>query len=139
MFKTLYKNVIPKAESKSYANNVEFVFRQQIQPWHPSSTLVHEAGAAVLKLAPSKFWDFSEKLFDKQTEYFDVNVVNETRNNTYQRLARIGATCGVDEKQMLDLLQVPDKPAADGSLNIGNGVTNDLKVLVKVCNFCPKS
>ena len=132
MFKTLYQNVVPKAQSKPYANNVEFVFRQQIQPWHPSSTLVHEAGAAVLKLAPNKFWDFSEKLFDKQTEYFDVNVVNEARNTTYQRLAKLGATCGVDEKQMLDLLQVPDKPASDGSLNIGNGVTNDLKVLVKV-------
>lgn len=62
---------------------MQFIFRQQIQPWHPSSTLVHEAGVAVLRLAPSKFWDFSAKLFEQQKEYFDVNVVNEPRNDTY--------------------------------------------------------
>lgn len=33
---------------------------------------------------------------------------------------------------MYDLLKISDKPAEDGSLNIGNGVTNDLKVLVKM-------
>lgn len=132
MFKTLYSSVLPVAKSKPYANNVELVFRQQVQPWHPSSTLVHEAGVAVLKLSPSKFWDFSEKLFEKQQEYFDVNVVNEDRNHTYQRLAKLGASCGIDEGKMYDLLKVPDKPSPDGSLNVGNGVTNDLKVLIKV-------
>jgi len=30
------------------------------------------------------------------------------------------------------LLWISDKPAEDGSLNIGNGVTNELKVLVKM-------
>lgn len=33
---------------------------------------------------------------------------------------------------MYDLLKISDKPAEDGSLNTGNGVTNDLKVLVKM-------
>jgi hypothetical protein len=33
---------------------------------------------------------------------------------------------------MLKLLWVNDKPAEDGSLNTGNAVTNDLKVLVKM-------
>ena len=57
-------------------------YRQQIQPWHPSSTLVHEAGVAVLQTQPDKFWEFSKALFDKQGDYFDVNVVNEPRNKT---------------------------------------------------------
>lgn len=39
---------------------------------------------------------------------------------------------GIDKKEFLKLLWVDDKPAEDGSLNIGNGVTNDLKVLVKM-------
>lgn len=30
------------------------------------------------------------------------------------------------------MLWINDKPAEDGSLNTGNGVTNDLKVLVKM-------
>lgn len=67
-------------------------------------------------------------LFDDQKVFFDVNIVNETRNASYKRLAKIGGSVGVDESEMLKLLWVGDKPAEDGSLNIGNGVTNELKV-----------
>jgi hypothetical protein len=86
----------------------------------------------VLQLAPDKFYAFSAALFAQQTDYFDVNVVHEARNATYARLARVAAGVGVDEQAVLRALRVDDKPAADGSLNIGNGVTNDLKLLVKV-------
>lgn len=88
---------------------------------------------AILRLAPSQFWAFSEALFEQQSQYFDVNVVNETRNQTYARLAKLAAGFGVDEAQVLSTLTVADKPGPDGSLNSGNGVTNDIKVLVKVC------
>jgi len=132
MFKTLYSSVFPSASSKSYASNVQFIFRQQIQPWHPSSTLVHEAGVAVLRLSPTKFWDFSEKLFNAQNDYFDVNVVYETRNDTYKRLAKLGATVGVKEEEMYDLLKVSAKPNENGELNTGNKVTDDFKQLIKV-------
>jgi hypothetical protein len=135
MFKTLYSHVIPSSRSKPYANHVQFLFRQQIQPWHPSSTLCHEAAVAVLKLAPSKFWDFSAQLFEQQKEFFDVNVVKESRNHTYKRLVKIGGAVGVDEEKMYGMLEVSDKPGKDGSLNIGNDVTDDLKVLVKVGFF----
>ena len=107
------------------------IFRQQIQPWHPSSTLAHEAGFAVLRLAPAKFYDFSAELFKQQKDFFDVNVVNETRNATYRRLAKIAAQVGVGEDDVYKLLEISDKPAEDGSLNTGNGVTNDVKVQVK--------
>ena len=33
---------------------------------------------------------------------------------------------------MYDLLKIDDKPGPDGSMNSGNGVTNQLKVLVKM-------
>ena len=132
MFNTLYTSILPIIQSK-YDGKLQVVFRQQIQPWHPSSTLTHEAGAAVLKLAPEQFYKFSAALFEKQTEFFDVNVVNEPRNKTYERLAKIAGSVGIEERKVLDLLLVPDKPAADGSLNVGNGVTNDIKVMVKVC------
>jgi hypothetical protein len=88
-----------------------------------------------LKLAPQKFWLFSQALFKEQKSFFDVNVVNETRNETYARLAKIGHSVGVDESQMLALLTVSVKPNADGDLNIGNGVTNDLKLMIKVRKF----
>ncbi|KAI4851066.1 hypothetical protein E4T44_02368 [Aureobasidium sp. EXF-8845] len=129
-FDTFYNEVAPIVE-KNYSNNLQVIFRQQIQPWHPSSTLVHEAAVAVLKTDPAKFWPFSAALFDKQTEYFDVNVVNETRNQTYKRLAKLAAGVGLDEGKIYSQLEISDKPGPDGSLNSGNQVTNDLKLLIK--------
>ncbi|KAJ5037455.1 uncharacterized protein L3040_007630 [Drepanopeziza brunnea f. sp. 'multigermtubi'] len=131
MFNTVYTSIFPLI-SKNYASKVQILFRQQIQPWHPSSTLVHEAGVAVLKVQPDKFFEFSKALFDDAESFYDVNIVNEPRNKTYERLAKIGASVGVDEKEMYKLLHISDKPGEDGSLNSGNGVTNDLKVLVKM-------
>ena len=131
MFKTLNTSVFPLV-SKKYNTKVHFIFRQQIQPWHPSSTLVHESAAAALRLSPEKFYDYSAALFDHQKEYFDVNVVKEARNETYQRLAKLAGTIGIDEGKMMSLLEVSDKPGEDGSLNSGNGVTDDVKLMVKV-------
>jgi len=119
------------ARNPALAGKVQFIFRQQIQPWHPSSTLTHEAAIAVLRLAPEKFYEFSKVLFDHQKEYFDVNVVHEARNATYARLAKLAGGVGVDSEKVLKMLTIPDKPAEDGSLNVGNEVTNDLKLLIK--------
>lgn len=130
MFKTLDGSILPSLPERY--PSLRLIFRQQIQPWHPSSTLCHEAGAAILRLAPDKFWPFSAELFKGQTEFFDVNVVRETRNETYERLAKIAGKVGVNEGEILKLLKVSDKPGDDGSLNVGNGVTNDIKFLVKV-------
>jgi predicted DsbA family dithiol-disulfide isomerase len=116
---------------KQYGDRVVTIFRQQIQPWHPSSTLVHEAGYAVQKVDSSKFYEFSASLFDHQKDFFDVNVVNETRNATYKRLAKIAGSVGVDEKKVYELLEISDKAGEDGSLNTGNKVTDDVKIQVK--------
>ncbi|KAF2235011.1 hypothetical protein EV356DRAFT_500934 [Viridothelium virens] len=133
MFKTLYTTVLPTTTYKRVSPNLTIIFRPQIQPWHPSSTLVHEAALAVQKVAPGSFWAFSEKLFEHQKDYFDVSVVNETRNKIYERLAKLaGSVQGVDEGKIFELLKISDKPGEDGSLNSGNGVTNDLKPIVKV-------
>ncbi|OAA40632.1 Thioredoxin-like fold protein [Metarhizium rileyi] len=133
LFRTLTKEVIPAIrDNKSWASSLTLIFRQQVQPWHPSSTLMHEAGLAVLHLAPDKFWDFSSQLFEQQDAFFDVSVVNETRNATYRRLAKIAAKVGVDEAHVYRSLEIADKPGQDGSLNGGNQVTNDLKVITKM-------
>ncbi|KAJ3566957.1 hypothetical protein NPX13_g6946 [Xylaria arbuscula] len=94
-----------------------------------------QSALAVLQLSPDKFWAFSDALFKDQKAYFDVNVVNETRNQTYRRLAKLAATVGVDETAVYTHLAIPDTAADDGSLNIGNKVTTDLKVLVKTARL----
>jgi protein-disulfide isomerase len=131
MFNTIFNTPLKESLLNKYGDRLVTIFRQQIQPWHPSSTLVHEAGYAVQKIDSTKFYDFSAKLFDQQKDFFDVNVVNETRNATYKRLAKIAGSVGVDEKKVYELLEVSNKPGEDGSLNIGNGVTNDVKFQVK--------
>lgn len=107
-------------------------YRLICKKWHPSSTLVHEAALAVLAVQPSHFWPFSKALFDASDSYTDENVVNETRNATYGRLAKLAGGVGVDEKKVLERLWISDKPDAEGRLNMGNAVTNDLKVVVKM-------
>ncbi|KAJ5088145.1 hypothetical protein N7456_011761 [Penicillium angulare] len=129
MFNTVYA-LGPRIIEK-YGSQLQIILRQHIQPWHPSSTLTHEAGVAVLRLAPERYWDFSAALFKHQTEFFDVSVVNETRNATYERLAKIAGSVGVQEGKFLDLLKIPEAPRADGQLNVGNKVTNDLKWIIK--------
>lgn len=93
---------------------------------------MHEAGAAVLRLAPDKFWPFSEALFEHQKEFFDVNIVHEARNDTYKRLAKLAGSVGLEESQVFELLEIADKPGEGGSLNTGNKVTDDIKLMVKV-------
>ncbi|KAK4193270.1 hypothetical protein QBC35DRAFT_100767 [Podospora australis] len=135
IFKTLTSTVIPHTihPNPSLSSKLQIILRQQIQPWHPSSTLVHEAALAVNRLAPSKFWDFSSALFDAQKDYFDVSLVNETRNATYRRLAKLASSSvGLDEEEVYKLLVIPDKPGEDGSLNIGNAVTVDVKLITKI-------
>lgn len=88
-----------------------------------------------MKIEPSKFWPYSSALMKNQKDFFDVNVVNETRNETYKRLAALGTSVGVDESHVFKMLEISDKPAADGSLNSGNAVTDDLKVLVKMARL----
>ncbi len=48
MFKTFVGEVAPRIRAApALARGVQVIFRQQVQPWHPSSTLTHEAGLAV--------------------------------------------------------------------------------------------
>ncbi|KAF7559321.1 hypothetical protein G7046_g4838 [Stylonectria norvegica] len=133
IFKNLTDTVFPSIRANStWSSQLSFIFRQSIQPWHPSSTLMHEAALAVLRLDPEKFYDFSSTLFAAQKDFFDVAVVNETRNVTYRRLAKLAATVGVNEDKVYELLEIPTEPGKDGSLNAGNQVTNDVKLITKM-------
>ncbi|KAK9469154.1 thioredoxin-like protein [Lipomyces arxii] len=131
MFNTVYNSLMEAIAKKYPDGTFTFVFRQVVQPWHPSSTLVHEAAIAAERLDPTKFWAFSNILFQNANDFYDTAVYNESRAETYERLATLASeTVGVDKKAMLELLTVP--PSEDGiGHNIGNPVTNDLKLFVR--------
>lgn len=135
LFATLTRHVLPLVRaSPAWAPRLALVFRPLVQPWHPSSTLMHEAALAVLRLAPARFWAFSAALFDAQHAYFDACVVDEPRNATYRRLAALAAraTDGeAAEAAVYALLEVA-RADAGAALNTGNGVTDDVKLVTRM-------
>lgn len=95
--------------------------------------MTHEAGLAVERVDPSKFWDFSMALFANQTQYYDSSTATESRLNMYERLAKLAQdSTGVSATEVLQNLYFP--PVQIGSAeghNVGNAVTDDLKLLVR--------
>jgi hypothetical protein len=116
------------------------VFKHLIQPWHPQSTLLHEAALAVKRLyGPEKYFQFSAALFLRQTEFFDANLWTKSRDEITAELVALAAEAvpktaedpkGVDPVELAALLAlVPD--TGDGTLNRGTQVTPILKLAVK--------
>ncbi|KAJ2448040.1 hypothetical protein EV183_005624 [Coemansia sp. RSA 2336] len=131
LWRTLHAQVLPHIASDKLP--VAVVFRHQVQPWHPASTLLHEASLAVERLAPQNFGRFSDALFAQQHDYFDEATVNLTRTQIYQRLADLALSINaVDDRQallqLLDIQQTADAPPR----NAGNAVTADLKYHIKL-------
>lgn len=127
MFNIVYREVIPKTEPES----VQFVFRHNVQPWHPTSTMVHEAAIAVSILTkdPIKFWKFSEQLFAKSEEYYDEPTYDESRAQIYERLAKLAHdTVGVDKSSFMELVSIN---RSEGAKNSGNKIGTDLKQFIK--------
>ncbi|CAN6670413.1 hypothetical protein TRVA0_043S00276 [Trichomonascus vanleenenianus] len=123
MFRVIYDQVLPNA------TNTKFIFRHQIQPWHPTSTIVHEAAIAVGVIAgPEAYWKFSSALFDESEKYYDEPTYNKTRKQLYEELSVLAEkSVGVDKFKLLDALAITNTE----SRNAGNKVTDDIKYFIK--------
>ncbi|CAL1700283.1 unnamed protein product [Somion occarium] len=110
-----------------YEGKVKVIFRNQVQPWHASSTWVHEAGLAVARVSPENFWAFSLALFKRQGEFFDIPTSTLTPTQVRQKLAALSAeVIGANSKDaVLDLITLKTSP------NGGVDVTDDLKYTIK--------
>lgn len=109
---------------------VRFTFHHVPQPWHSQSTFAHEAVFAVRRLVPktenARFVAFLVQLFARQTEFFDVNVWNSSRQDIHAKLCEIAkSAAGVD---IAPLLAINEADKAKGMLNPGSYVTPDLKL-----------
>ncbi|KAI8098150.1 thioredoxin-like protein, partial [Gilbertella persicaria] len=127
MYKKIREEVWPYIE-ETYSDRVQLIFRQQVQPWHASSTIVHEAALAVEKVNRNKFFEFSDALFAKQREYFDEALENKTRREIAQDLAKLAESVGVSSDKVLELLV----NGTGEPKNAGNKVTNDLKLAIRL-------
>ncbi|KAI9495390.1 thioredoxin-like protein [Zychaea mexicana] len=126
IYKRIREQVWPFVE-QTYPNKVQLIFRQQVQPWHASSTLVHEAALAVEKIDASKFYPFSDALFAHQEEFFDKPVENKSRRELLADLAKIAESVDVSGEKFTGLLTNEQGE----SKNAGNAVSADLKLCIK--------
>ncbi|KAF9431237.1 hypothetical protein BGZ94_005600 [Podila epigama] len=128
IWKQVYHNVVPWLE-ENHSGKVQIIFRHQVQPWHPTSTLAAEAALAVETLNPWEFAAYSDLLFTEQKKFFDESVVDKTRAEQYEALAKLAPSL---EDKVLKLLHIPVVKDAEQSTNTGNKVTADLKYFVKL-------
>ncbi|KAM0755399.1 hypothetical protein T439DRAFT_320091 [Meredithblackwellia eburnea MCA 4105] len=132
--------ILPLLEkNEDLKGNLQIILRQTPQPWHASSTLVHEAVLGVSKVAAEKVGEgvksysdtgviattqaFFFKLIDGQQAFYDEPTSQESPNATRERLADLAAEF-VDREKFLAAVKV-------GKSNGGTPVTNDLKLAIK--------
>ncbi|KAG9093794.1 hypothetical protein FRC07_011414 [Ceratobasidium sp. 392] len=113
------------ADSGKYAGKVKILIRLQPQPWHGSSTFLHEAALAVGRVAPDRFWEYATILFKNQETFFDIPASSLTPTQIREKLAALSPD-GVDKQQVLNLLAHKTTP------NGGVDVTDDLKYNIKL-------
>ncbi|KAI0053717.1 hypothetical protein FA95DRAFT_1530643 [Auriscalpium vulgare] len=120
--------VKPLVDGGKYDGKIKVIFRNQVQPWHGSSTFTHEAGLAVARAAPEKFWAFSLLLLKKQGEYYDIPTSSLSPIQIREKLAGLADEAGLSQSQVAefkDLLINKSTP------NGGVSVTDDLKYTIK--------
>jgi len=127
---TIDKVLKPLVESGGrYEGKIKIIFRNQVQPWHHSSTLTHEAGLAAARVTPEKFWPYSLLLFQRQGEYYDIPTATLTAIQIRENLASLYAQLGVTKGEVdafKDLLTHKSTP------NGGVDVTDALKYTIKI-------
>ncbi|GAA5907996.1 ABC transporter ATP-binding protein [Sporobolomyces salmoneus] len=138
------KYLIPLIRNnEEFRKHLNIVIAQVPQPWHASSTLVHEAALGVSKtLAEGSNKSFADQdvveqwqkfffeLMDRQEEYFDEPTANESPAATRARLADLAASTipEIDKSTLL-------KNISTGKGNSGSPATDLLKLQVKYHRF----
>ncbi|KAG8681130.1 hypothetical protein FRC08_015822 [Ceratobasidium sp. 394] len=113
------------ADSGKYAGKVRILIRLQPQPWHGSSTFLHEAALAVGRVAPDRFWEYTSIVFKNQETFFDIPASSLTPVQIREKLVAL-VPDGVDKSKVADLLVHKTTP------NGGVDVTDDLKYNIKL-------
>lgn len=133
LYKNWYDNLLPLLESK-YKGKFQFIFRNYVQVWHPTSNLLHEAGLVVAQLDPANFLNFSYILFELIEEFYDTATAHLTRNEIYEKIYQLAIAPHfsetIDKKTFLESLVI--EKTEKNHRNGGNKATNDLKYFTKV-------
>ena len=119
MFKMLYEQVVPaiKADPKK-ATAIAIKIHHVVQPWHPTSALVHEAALAVKKVDTTEgyleYVSWACKNYAENGKFTDEDTWSKSREQIYEDLLA-GSSKASEAKALLSL---------NGH---GNEVTQDIK------------
>lgn len=105
---------------------------------HASLPQTHEAMLAVRRVeesATGNFLTFCTLLFEKQEQFFDINVGSLTKADIYAQLCDIAKEAGVDAEKVKELLQLDATKLDQGMKNPGTYVNADLKASGKKEEF----
>ncbi|CDK24456.1 unnamed protein product [Kuraishia capsulata CBS 1993] len=124
IFKKIDTELIPKLESK-HRDAIQFEFLNVIQPWHPTSAIIHEVAIGYAKVYPENFWKYSAVLFDNTPNFYDVPMYDLSRKEITQKLINLAVDkLGADEAKLWEVLKIHED-------NSGTDVTKDLKYFTR--------
>ncbi|CED85619.1 Thioredoxin-like fold [Phaffia rhodozyma] len=128
--KSLDENVLPLInQGGKYESKVQLIIRLQPQPWHGSSTYLHESALAFGKVEPTKFWEYTTFLFENQTAFFDIPSSGLTVVQIREKLQDLAGKVLSNPSQKSQILElITPKTTPNG----GVSVTDDLKYNIKI-------
>ncbi|KAE8256370.1 hypothetical protein A4X13_0g2685 [Tilletia indica] len=131
-----------------YEDRLRLIIRPTPQPWHGTSTYLHEAALATTRLPPSSstykettevkenaFWTASLALMRAQTKFFDVPAKNKSAEQIRDELSSIVSEAFSSTSTTATTVKAEEfrtllAPQGDG--NAGSTVVPDLKYCVKI-------
>merc|ERR1719471_1966925 len=108
------REVVPAYEA-SHPGQVQWLFCNVAQPWHPQSCTMHEACLAVAAAKPEAVWNFCWALLERQDAFFDDQVLEKSRKQLYEELAMIAEEAVALPKAELLARLTPQGPGNGGS------------------------
>ncbi|KAI3634940.1 hypothetical protein MIR68_007321 [Amoeboaphelidium protococcarum] len=90
MYQMLTKNVIPKWNAEHGDDlKIKLVFSNQVQPWHPQSTFLHEVSLIPELIGyPEGFKSVSDALFEHYDDFTDAQTYDMSRQQIYDKLLK---------------------------------------------------
>ncbi|EJU06112.1 hypothetical protein DACRYDRAFT_60679 [Dacryopinax primogenitus] len=130
----LLRNGVEKTIKPLITNNgkydgvIKLIFRLNPQPWHASTTFMHEGSVAVALAAPEHWYEFTLALYENQERWFESKAAHLTPTQIRGQIGDLAEQVVGKEKGAVvkDLLTIP------GDGNRTNKVTEELKYNIKI-------
>ncbi|KZO94860.1 hypothetical protein CALVIDRAFT_599606 [Calocera viscosa TUFC12733] len=111
-----------------YEGVIKLIFRLNPQPWHASTTFMHEGSVAVALAAPEYWYEFTLLLYKNQHRWYESQAAQLTPTQIRGQIGDLAESLIGPEKgaKVKDLLKIP------GDGNHTNKVTEEFKYNIKI-------